>query len=191
MTDIAHLGQGRSNLGCVHTLEHIRHFVAVVPLPDHGYRFIDSVPGPARVVDMHNIEALFKFMNDEATQGSGAPTISKGSSNDRSAASCACNICWATYVSLHVFPYTIQCAGNGNVAVAAHEAMVTIAQQAAEQLLARDASRTFANGLRWFCRHVKEQARSRQAALGHGEAALYDQLADVGSVCDLWLASAS
>ena len=94
-----------------------------------------------------------------------------------------------SYDSLHVFPYTIQCAGNGNVALAAHEAMATIAQQAAEQRLARDASRTFANGLRWFCRHVKEQARSRQVALGRGEVELYDQLDDVGSVCDQWLAS--
>ena len=116
--------------------------------------------------------------------GSGEPTISKGRSNDRSAASCACSICWASYDSLHVFPYTIQCAGNGNVARAAREAMATIAQQAAEQQLVRDASRTFADGLRWFCEHVKEQV-----ALGRGEVELNDQLDDVGSVCDQWLAS--
>ena len=67
--------------------------------------------------------------------------------------------------------------------------MATIAQQAAEQQLVRDASRTFADGLRWFCQHVKEQARSRQVALGRGEVELNDQLDDVGSVCDQWLAS--
>ena len=57
-------------------------------------------------------------------------------------------------------------------------------QQAAEQQLVRDASRTFADGLRWFCEHVKEQV-----ALGRGEVELNDQLDDVGSVCDQWLAS--
>ena len=62
--------------------------------------------------------------------------------------------------------------------------MATIAQQAAEQQLVRDASRTFADGLRWFCEHVKGQV-----ALGRGEVELNDQLDDVGSVCDQWLAS--
>ena len=48
---------------------------------------------------------------------------------------------------MHVFPYTTQCAGNGNVAVAARVAMGDIAEQAAEQLGARTDGKAMSNSI--------------------------------------------